>query len=312
MLGLYFSDVYRFRELGGNFLDTANRYSRGESERVIGNWLSQQERHEIILATKVGFAMDETDPNGDGLSRNHIMYNIEQSLKRLQTNYIDLYYIHRSDSNVPAMETLTALNDLVRSGKVRYIGASNLTGWQLQKYVDLQDKYGFAPFVALQQQYSLLERMSEVEVTKVCENEGIGFLPWSPLKGGLLTGKYSRYDVDLPSNTRLGWVAADPQKRSGPATPNLDDWRENDQAWSVIAGAEAIGKAHNKTTSQVALRWLLQRKPVTSVVIGARNIHQLDENMVAGTGWKISSEEMDTLNQLSATKLYYPYNWMQK
>ena len=279
------------------------------SERVVGNWLSQQERHKIILATKVGFAMDEADPLGQGLSRNHIMYHVEKSLERLQTNYIDLYYIHIPDSNVPAMETLTALNDLVRCGKVRYIGASNLKGWQLQKYVDLQDKYGFAPFVALQQQYSLLERMSEVEVTKVCENEGIGFLPWSPLKGGLLTGKYSRHDVDLPTNTRLGWVAADPQKRTSPATPNLDEWRESDQAWCVIDTAEAIGKAHNKTTSQVALRWLLQRKPVTSVVIGARNTQQLEENMAAGRGWRLSAEEMDTLNQLSASKLYYPYNW---
>ena len=306
--------VYRYRELGGNFLDTANVYSKGMSERLVGNWLSQQERHKIILATKVGLSMDETDPNGDGLSRNHIMYNVEQSLERLQTNYIDLYYIHTPDSNVPAMETLTALNDLVRCGKVRYVGASNLTGWQLQKYVDLQDKYGFAPFVALQQQYSLLERMSEVEETKVCENEGIGFLPWSPLKGGLLTGKYSRYDVDLPANTRLGWVAADPKKRASPGgLPNLNEWRQNDQAWSVIAAAEAIGKTHNKTTSQVALRWLLQRgKPLTSVVIGARNIQQLEENMAAGTGWELSSEEMEILNQLSATKLYYPYNWMQR
>ena len=282
------------------------------SERTVGNWLSQQERHEIILATKVGLPMDYADPNGKGLSRSHIMYNVEQSLERLQTSYIDLYYIHTPDSNVPVLETLMALDDLVRCGKVRYIGASNLTGWQLQKYVDLQDRYGFAPFVALQQQYSLLERMSEVEVTKVCENEGIGLLPWSPLKGGLLTGKYSRHEADLKTTTRLGWVVADPQKRAGHATPTIDEWRENDQAWSVIATAEAIGKAHNKTTSQVALRWLLQRKPVTSVVIGARNIQQLEENMVAGTGWKLSSEEMDTLNKVSATKAHYPYTWQQR
>ena len=306
---MYYVDVYRFRELGGNFLDTANAYSNGMSERLVGNWLSQEERHKIILATKVGFAMDEADPLGQGLSRNHIMYHVEKSLERLQTNYIDLYYIHIPDKNVPAMETLTALNDLVRCGKVRYIGASNLKGWQLQKYVDLQDKCGFTPFVALQQQYSLLERMSEVEVTEVCENEGIGFLPWSPLKSGLLTGKYTRHDVDLKTTTRLGWVSADPQNRADPCMPALDEYRENDQAWSVIATAEAIGKAHNKTTSQVALRWLLQRgKPVTSVVIGARNIQQLEENMLAGTGWKLSSEEMETLNQLSATKLHYPYN----
>ena len=284
----------------------------GMSERVIGNWLSQQERNKIILATKVGNIMNQADPNGKGISRNHIMCNVEQSLERLQTSYIDLYYIHTPDSNVPVMETLTALNDLVRFGKVRYIGASNLTGWQLQKYTDLQERYGFAPFVCLQQQYSLLERMSEVEVTKVCENEGIGLLPWSPLKCGLLTGKYSRNDVDLQTTTRFGWVAADPQRRTGHATPNLDEWRENDQAWKVIAAAEAIGKAHNKTTSQVALRWLLQRKPVASVVIGARNIQQLEENMVAGTGWKLSSEEMDTLDQVSATKAYYPYTWQRR
>ena len=282
------------------------------SERVVGNWLSQQERHKIILATKVGLPMDHADPNGKGLSRNHIMWNVEQSLERLQTNYIDLYYIHTPDSNVPVMETLTALNDLVRCGKVRYIGASNLTGWQLQKYTDLQERYGFAPFVALQQQYSLLERMSEVEVTKVCENEGIGLLPWSPLKGGLLTGKYSRHQMDLKTTTRLGWVAADPEKRGTHATPALDEWNGNDQAWSVIATAEGIGKAHNKTTSQVALRWLLQRKPVTSVVIGVRNNQQLEENMVAGTGWKLSSEEMDTLNQVSATKAHYPYTWQRR
>ena len=282
------------------------------SERVVGNWLSQQERHKIILATKVGLPMDHADPNGKGLSRNLIMWNVEQSLERLQTNYIDLYYIHTPDSNVPVLETLMALNDLVRCGKVRYIGASNLTGWQLQKYVDLQDRYGFAPFVALQQQYSLLERMSEVEVIKVCENEGIGLLPWSPLKGGLLTGKYSRHQMDLKTTTRLGWVAADPEKRGTHATPALDEWNGNDQAWSVIAAAEAIGKAHNKTTSQVALRWLLQSKPVTSVVIGARNNQQLEENMVAGTGWKLSSEEMDTLDQVSATKANYPYTWQRR
>ena len=134
-------------------------------------------------------------------------------------------------------------------------------------------------------------------------------MPWSPLKSGLLTGKYTRHDVDLKTTTRLGWVSADPQNRADPAMPSLDEYRENDQVWSIIATAEAIGKAHNKTTSQVALRWLLQRgKPVTSVVIGARNIQQLEENMLAGTGWKLSSEEMETLNQLSATKLHYPYN----
>ncbi|VDI65996.1 Hypothetical predicted protein [Mytilus galloprovincialis] len=172
----------RYVELGGNFLDTANVYCLGQSEQIIGTWLKKQKRDNIVVASKVWFQMG-MEPNSVGLSRRHIIKSCEDSLERLQTDYIDLYQTHLWDDATPIEETMRTLDDLVRCGKVRYIGACNLVGWQMQKVVDLTKYMGLTPLISLQQQYNLLTRHSEFEEFQVCKNEGLGVLPWSPLKG---------------------------------------------------------------------------------------------------------------------------------
>src|SRR5690606_410779 len=181
----------RFVELGGNFIDTADVYSRGLSEEITGRWLSQKNRDDLVIATKVRFPMGE-GPNDLGLSRKHIMSAVENSLRRLRTDYIDLYQVHCWDHITPLEETLSTLDVLVKSGKVRYIGVSNYTGWQLQKAIDMSRHNGWEPYTCLQPQYNLLTRTMEWELTDVCLNEGVGIIPWSPLRGGWLSGKFRR------------------------------------------------------------------------------------------------------------------------
>ncbi|CAH1255009.1 KCNAB2 [Branchiostoma lanceolatum] len=190
----------RYVELGGNFIDTADNYAGGKSEEIIGTWLAKQEREKLVVATKVRLSTGK-GINRVGLSRHHIMQSIDDSLRRLRTDYVDLYQIHLWDKAVPIEETLSALNDLVRAGKVRYLGASNVTGWQLQKIVDLSKSMGLNKWISLQANYNLLSRGIEWELTDVCREEGIGIIPWSPLTGGLLTGKYKR-EGDPPEGTR--------------------------------------------------------------------------------------------------------------
>lgn len=306
----------RYVELGGNFLDTANIYTNGESEEIIGSWLSSRDRGSIVVATKVGVrgeGADDAHPNDTGLSRSSIMHNVEHSLKRLQTDYIDLYYTHFMDKGVKIEETFRTLDDLVRSGKVRYVGLSNYTGSMLQKVKDYSHFLGFTPPVTLQQEYNLVSRESDIEVVPVCHREGISIVPYSPLGGGLLAGKFKRDDQktsETLAGTRLGWVAEKPSERAVFATPDVEVIRKDDNFWALMDAVEAIGKQHGKSQAQVSLRWLLQKDYVPSVIIGAKTIKQLDDNMAAGTGWKLTDEQMKQLDDLSrATSPIprYPY-----
>ena len=196
----------RFVAAGGNFIDTADVYSRGASEEILGHWLARQSRDDLVIATKVRFGTDDPDarrPNRFGLGRKHIMSAVEASLTRLKTDYIDLYQVHMWDPWTPLEETLSTLDTLVKSGKVRYIGASNYSGWQLQKSVDLAKANGWEPFACLQALYNLLDRDAELELLHVVRNEGLGMIPWSPLRGGWLAGRYHR-GLNAPvSGTRI-------------------------------------------------------------------------------------------------------------
>lgn len=288
----------RFVEQGGNFIDTADVYSRGISEEIVGRWLKSKNRDDIVLATKVRFPMGE-GPNDLGLSRKHIMQGVEASLRRLGTDYIDLYQVHCWDHATPLEETMSTLNTLVESGKVRYIGASNYSGWQLQKSVDLCRQNGWEPFTCLQPQYNLLTRTIEWELVDVCLNEGIGIIPWSPLRGGWLSGKFRRGMTEPPGDTRI-----EKAEREGWG----ESWSRynNETTWRIIDALLEVADETGKTAAQVAINWLLQRPGVTAPIIGARTMRQLEDNM-ASAGWALSEAQMAKLNAASQPEMVYPY-----
>ncbi|KAK7476988.1 hypothetical protein BaRGS_00031764 [Batillaria attramentaria] len=295
--------IRRYVEWGGNFIDIADIYSFGESEKIVGSWLATQERDRYVIATKVRFQTDSSNPNAMGLSRRHITRAIEDSLGRLKTDYVDLYQTHVWDDATPLEETLLTLNDLVRCGKVRYLGASNMTGWQMQKVVELTKQMGLNPFISLQQQYSLLDRESEVEPFVVCRMNGVGVLPWSPLKGGFLTGKYTRGPAPQ-ENTRLAHAL-----KAGIVDETHPQWADlnTDSNWALIDGLQNIAAKKGKTVAQISIRWLLQRPVVTSVIIGVSKLHQLDDNMGAANAWELTAQEMAELDELSRPKVGNPY-----
>jgi len=288
-----------FVAAGGNFVDTADVYSRGVSETIVGKWLAGQDRDDIVLATKVRFPMGE-GPNDIGLSRKHIMSGVEASLKRLGTDYIDLYQVHAWDPLTPLEETLRTLDDLVRSGVVRYIGASNFKGWQLQKALDLSRQHGWAEFVCLQPQYNLLSRATEWELLDVCRNEGLGVIPWSPLRGGWLSGKFKRGMSEPPEDSRI-------------ARAETEGWGErwsaynNEFTWEVIDALHEVASESGHEPAQVALNWLLQNDAVTAPILGVRTMGQLKSNLGA-VGWKLTGAQMDRLNRASGMAVSYPYD----
>lgn len=292
----------RFVEAGGNFFDTANVYSGGISETILGRWLGNQSRDQFIVATKARFSMGE-GPNDLGLSRKHILDAVDASLKRLGTDYIDLYQIHCWDPGTPLEETLSTLDQLVKSGKVRYIGASNLTGWQLQKAIDLSRQHGWEIFSSLQPLYNLLDRETEWELLPVCMNEGLGVIPWSPLRGGWLTGKYHRGMDAPPSGTRVekatkeGWS---------------EEWHiyATERTWTVVDMLTAVGEESGKTPAQVALRWLLEQPAVTAPIIGARTMAHLEDNL-GSADWSLSEDQIARLNEVSQKTMPYPYNFIK-
>jgi aryl-alcohol dehydrogenase-like predicted oxidoreductase len=286
----------RFVEAGGNFLDTANVYSRGISEKITGRVIRDY-REDVVLATKFRFPMGE-GPNDSGASRKHIISACEASLRRLDTDYIDLYQIHCWDSSSPIEETLSALDDLVRAGKVRYIGCSNFTGWQIEKSVRVSEREGLARFDCVQPQYSLVVRDIEHEVLPASREEGLGVLPWSPLAGGFLTGKYSREDAP-PENTRMAsWV--DTWKRH--ATPEKFD---------IVDRVCEIANSRGKEPAQIALSWVKDRPGVTSPILGARNVEQLDKNLGA-IGWSLEERELNLLEEVSSLSYAYPHNMIAR
>lgn len=298
-----FAMMDRFYELGGNFIDTADVYSRGISETIVGKWLKTKNRDDIILATKVRFGMGD-GPNEVGLSRKHILAGVEASLRRLDTDYIDLYQVHCWDSGTPLEETLSTLDTLVKSGKVRYLGASNYSGWQLQKAIDLSLHNGWEPFRCLQPLYNLLHRSLEWELVPVCLNEGLGIIPWSPLRGGWLSGKYQRGMTEPISGTRID----DASKQGwGEAWDNI----AGEATWKVLDALFVAADNEGKSPAQVAINWLLQRPGVTAPIIGARRMDQLEDN-IGASGWALSDETLDMLDQASEAALPYPYDFISR
>jgi aryl-alcohol dehydrogenase-like predicted oxidoreductase len=293
---------------GGNFIDTADVYAKGESERIIGRWLARggpDLRRRVVLATKVRGAVDPATagPNDVGLSRAHILDGVAASLERLQTSYIDLYQAHVWDDGTPVEETIRTFGDLVARGAIRYWGWSNLTGWQTQLVVDTARRLGVPPPASLQEQYSLLCRQIEWEVTDVCERENVALLPWSPLKGGWLSGKVSRESAGAPDGSRLAWAeAAGSKMQSHPSFSALADER----VFALIDGLKAVAAEVGGSVAQVAIRWLLQKRSVASVVIGAKSVAQLDDNLGAAR-LRLTDAHMATLDGLSALPPPYPY-----
>ena len=293
----------RFVEAGGNFIDTADVYTQGASEEIVGRWLKGKARDDVIIATKVRFPMGD-GPNELGLSRKHILAGVENSLRRLNTDYIDLYQVHCWDPATPLAETLSTLNSLVQSGKVRYIGASNFAPWQLQKALDLSRQMGWEPFISLQPLYNLLDRYIEWGLVPVCLNEGLGIIPWSPLRGGWLSGKYRRGMTAPPAGTRVeiaekeGWS---------------ESWSvyDNERTWRIIDVLLEVAEEAGKSPAQAALNWLLHRPGVTAPIIGARTLDHLEDNLGA-TGWSLTAEQITRLTQVSELTLPYPYDFIAK
>jgi aryl-alcohol dehydrogenase-like predicted oxidoreductase len=281
-------------DAGVNLVDTANVYSGGLSEELIGQALAGR-RDRVLLATKARMPMGE-GPNDAGLSRHHLIASCEASLRRLRTDYIDLYQVHEWDGQTPLEETLDALDGLVRAGKVRYVGASNYAGWQMAKALGVADRLGLQRFVSHQIYYSLQARDAEYELVPSALDEGLGILVWSPLAGGLLTGKYRR---DHP----------DPE-----VGRQLTDWdeppvRDREGLYDIVEALVEIAGAHDASAAQVALAWLLGRPAVASVIVGARSEEQLADNLAAAE-LELSDDERARLDELSAPPLLYPY-WHQ-
>ena len=291
----------RFAEAGGNFIDTADVYSRGASEEILGRWLQGRDREDFVIASKVRWGTDDPAnrrPNRFGLGRKHIAVAVEASLKRLRTDYIDLYQVHLWDSKTPLEETLSALDMLVRAGKVRYVGASNYAAWQLQKSVNLARTSGLQAYVSLQALYNLLDRELEWELVPVCINEGLGIIPWSPLRGGWLSGKYHRGLDKPPAGTRVEIA----QQRGSSET-----WAKygNEHTWSVVDALISVADGAGKTPAQVALNWLLGRPGVTAPIIGARSLAQLEDNL-GSVEWRLDTAQVRSLDEASAKPLPYP------
>ncbi|HEU4734515.1 MAG TPA: aldo/keto reductase [Kofleriaceae bacterium] len=283
---------------GINFVDTADVYGQdGLSERVLGNWLvSRGARDKIVLATKFRFTMGD-GPNRSGASRYRIMKCIDDSLRRLRTDRIDLYQIHMQDITVPEDETLRALDDLVSAGKVLYLGCSNYTAYRLMRSLWLSRTSHRASFVTLQAQYSLLVRDLEREHVPLCRDEGLGILPWSPLAGGFLSGKFER-GKPPQTGTRLG------EKAERFARYDLE------RNWRILDAVRAVAAETRSTPSAVSLAWLLARPQVTSVIFGARTVEQLETNLAAAS-LELSAAQLQALDQVSAIDLGYPYSFIQ-
>ena len=272
---------------GINFLDTANVYSRGRSEEVTGEAIKRSgKRQKLVLATKVHGVMDEEDVNASGNSRRHIIQQCEASLRRLQTDYIDLYQIHRPQSSIPIDETLRALDDLIRAGKVRYIGTSTFAAWQVMESLMVSKELGLNRFICEQQPFHILDRRAERELLPLARTYGIATIPWSPLAGGLLTGKYDR-NTPPPADSRFADVATNPRLQA----------RMVEAIFDVLDGLKPIADAKNCTLSQLALAWCASQPGVTSPIIGPRTMEQLEDNLGA-LSITLSAEDQAAIDRL--------------
>ena len=291
----------RFVEAGGSLVDTADVYSAGVSEEIVGRWLGKQSdavRDRVVLATKGRFPMGD-GPNDAGLSRRHLSRALDASLRRLGVDDVDLYQVHAYDPWTPLEETLTFLDDAVRAGKIHYAGLSNFTGWQLQRAADVAEFRHLSAPVTLQPQYNLLVREIEWEIVPAAQANGMGLLPWSPLGGGWLTGKYRR-DERPTGPTRLG---DDPDR----GVEAYDRRSRVERTWDVVDAVREVADGRGASMAQVALAWLVDRPAVTSVILGARTTSQLDDNLGAA-GLHLSSEETARLDAASDPGAAdYPY-----
>jgi len=281
---------------GINFFDSSDIYSYGASEEILGNALGTK-RKEAIISTKVRFKVG-TRPNDEGNSRYHIIEACNNSLRRLKTDYIDVYLLHEMDLHTPLEESLRALDDLVRIGKVRYIGVSNYTGWQLMKALSISEKQNLERFIVYQGHYSIVSRDLENEIVPLCLDQGLGVMVWSPLSGGFLTGKFKK-DVTFPKNTRFG------DFNKSDFVPPVD----YEKAFKILEKIEKIAQKHSVSIPQVSINYLLEKKAVSSVVLGVRTKEQLLDNLNLKE-WKISKEEVMELDDISEKTRPYPY-WHQ-
>jgi aryl-alcohol dehydrogenase-like predicted oxidoreductase len=272
-------------DAGINFIDTADVYDQGHSEEYIGKALKVK-RHQVIIATKFGGPMGQ-DPNERGGSRHHVLQAVDNSLKRLQTDYIDLYYMHMPDGSTPVEETLFTLDSLVKSGKVRYIGCSNFAAWQVNEALWISKTNHLDTFVVVQQRYNLLSREIERELVSCCEAHGIGVIPYSPLANGLLTGKY-RQGQEPPKDSRLSTTVLPGMKRV------LDGAN-----WEMLSKLETFAGECGHTLGELAIAWLLAKPWLASVIAGATKVEQVTSN-VAATEWKLTSEEISTVDAITA------------
>jgi len=283
--------IDRFLERGGNFIDTANVYTYGHSEKIIGDHLTKDRsrRDRVVLATKFFGGMYPGDPNSGGSNRKAVINSAENSLRRLQTDYIDLYWMHAWDATTPIEETLRALDDLVSSGKVRYVGFSDTPAWKCAQSQTMAHFRNFAPVIALQIEYSLLERTVEGELVPMARELGLGITPWSPLKSGVLSGKYTRQNHGSQKADRGQFAEA-----------NLTD-----KTYDIVDALSAIAREKDSTPARVALAWLAQKPGVTSIILGARRIDQLEDNLAAAD-IALSPAQVQTLDEISKPSLPFP------
>ncbi len=280
-------------DAGINFIDTANAYSYGQSETILGNSIRNLNlnRNELIIATKVRAAMSE-EVNNQGLSRFHMFNSVEKSLERLQLNYIDILYVHGVDKITSVREIMRGLNDLVNSGKVRYIGVCNWPAWMVMKANGIARQEGWHEFKAMQYYYSLSTRDVEDELIPLSQSEGLGFMPWSPLAGGLLSGKYTRK-----------------AEKAGGRRDEFDFPPTNkERAYDIVEVMEGIAEAHKVTVAEVALAWVRVQNGVTSTIIGAKNKKQLESN-ISSTKIDFNADDLERLDKASVTETRYP-TWM--
>lgn len=288
----------QFAEAGGTFVDTSDSYSKGLSEQILGRWMARRRREDLVIATKVRGRMSES-PTDQGLSRQHIMKSIDESLRRLRTDYVDLYQIHYWDPDTPLEETLSTMDLLVRSGKVRYVGASNVKGYQLQKALGTARRHGWEPFVSLQPCYNLLVRAVEWELVPLCRKEGLGILPFSPLAKGWLSGRFRRGMIEPPAGSRIA---------SGTGRMRWGEFG-TEHTCEVLDALHAVASETGHTPAQVALNWLLDAPGVTAPIVSARTLQQLDDNLGA-VGWSLDPELRARLDEASARPAPYPYSWV--
>ena len=282
-------------DAGVNLFDTANVYSRGLSEEILGQVLEGL-RDRVLISTKATFKMGD-DANDYGSSRIHLVKQCEDSLKRLKTDHIDIYHMHGFDGTTPVEETLRTLDNLIQSGKVRYIACSNFSGWHLMKSLSVSEKHGWSKYIAHQAYYSLLDREFEWELMPLGIDQNVGTIVWSPLSSGRLSGKYRR-NQPLPADSRV--------QQGGGHGPALNEER----LYTIVDALDEVAEETGKSVAQVSLNWLLQRPTVSNIVIGARNEEQLTQNLEA-IGWNLTIDQVKKLDDASKSEPIYPY-WHQQ